>query len=141
MNEYSEEQVKKIKETVLKSLENGATMTKSCIAAGTNKVTIWRWRKEDQEFDDAILSILDSRVQVVEDALFVNATSNTKAGDTTAQIFFLKNRSKGRWKDKQEIEHSGKLELNEEETNKLIELAERAIRELRNDNQNNKEDG
>ncbi len=141
MNEYSEEQVKKIKETVLKSLENGVTMTKSCIAAGTNKVTIWRWRKEDQEFDDAILSILDSRVQVVEDALFVNATSNTKAGDTTAQIFFLKNRSKGRWKDKQEIEHSGKLELNEEETNKLIELAERAIRELRNDNQNNKEDG
>ena len=141
MNEYSEEQVKKIKETVLKSLENGATMTKACIAAGTNKVTIWRWRKEDQEFDDAILSILDSRVQVVEDALFVNATSNTKAGDTTAQIFLLKNRSKGRWKDKQEIEHSGKLELNEEETNKLIELAERAIRELRNDNQNNKEDG
>ncbi len=141
MNEYSEEQVKKIKETVLKSLENGVTMTKACIAAGTNKVTIWRWRKEDQEFDDAILSILDSRVQVVEDALFVNATSNTKAGDTTAQIFFLKNRSKGRWKDKQEIEHSGKLELNEEETNKLIELAERAIRELRNDNQNNKEDG
>lgn len=32
-------------------------------------------------------------------------------GDTTAQIFWLKNRKPQAWRDKQEIDHSGKLAL------------------------------
>lgn len=32
-------------------------------------------------------------------------------GDTTAMIFWLKNRQPARWRDRQEIEHSGKVGL------------------------------
>lgn len=32
-------------------------------------------------------------------------------GDVTAMIFWLKNRQKSRWRDKQEIEHSGEVGL------------------------------
>ena len=33
------------------------------------------------------------------------------APDTTAQIFWLKNRKPKEWRDKQDIEHSGKIEM------------------------------
>lgn len=49
--------------------------------------------------------------------------------DTTAQIFWLKNRKPHVWRDKQDIEHSGKTEttinmtnLSEEELRKLAKL-------------------
>lgn len=49
--------------------------------------------------------------------------------DTTAQIFWLKNRKPHMWRDKQDIEHSGKTEttinmtnLSEEELRKLAKL-------------------
>ncbi len=121
----------------LKSFESGATFDASCKSAGVARTSIWNWRKQDVELDEQIKTIRNARTQVMEDALFQSGIK----GNVVAQIFWLKNRGGGEWKDKQEIEHSGKLELNEEETNKLIELAERAIRELRNDNQDNKEDG
>ncbi|TWT04615.1 helix-turn-helix domain-containing protein [Planomicrobium sp. CPCC 101079] len=46
------------------------------------------------------------------------------APDVTAQIFWLKNRKPGQWRDKQEIEHSGGLE------NKL-DLSGLSVEELR----------
>ena len=104
MNEYSEEERKKIKEYFLKSLDNGVSITKASEAAGITRVTIWQWRKDDEKFDNEVNSILDSRIQIVEDALFLNATEAKKSGDTIAQIFYLKNRSKGRWKDKTEAD-------------------------------------
>ena len=33
--------------------------------------------------------------------------------DTTACIFWLKNRQKAAWRDRQEVEHSGKVSLEE----------------------------
>ena len=49
------------------------------------------------------------------------------APDTTAQIFWLKNRQPERWRDKQEVQHSGRIEssnpfkdLTTEELRKLI---------------------
>ena len=123
MNEYSEEERKKIKEYFLKSLDNGVSITKASEAAGITRVTIWQWRKDDIEFDNEVNSILDSRIQIVEDALFLNATEAKKSGDTIAQIFYLKNRSKGRWKDKTEadidITHKG---LDYDEYKKIKEM-------------------
>jgi len=34
-----------------------------------------------------------------------------KSGDTTAMIFWLKNRQPDKWRDKQDLEHSGELNL------------------------------
>jgi len=43
---------------------------------------------------------MDSRTQTVEDALYATAL----AGNVAAQIFWLKNRAKDRWKDKFEYD-------------------------------------
>lgn len=47
------------------------------------------------------------------------------APDTTAQIFWLKNRQSGKWRDKQQVEHSGSINnpfegLSTEELRQLI---------------------
>ncbi len=110
-SKFTDEQVKKIKEAFINSVGKGKTIKEASESAGVDRTTIWLWRKADEEFNNQVIEIIDSRIQEVEDALFMNATSSEKAGDTAAQIFFLKNRSKGRWKDKQEFEHSGKIEL------------------------------
>ncbi|MHA1395784.1 MAG: hypothetical protein ACTSRZ_19965 [Promethearchaeota archaeon] len=87
---------KRQKEAFLESLRNGISIRKACKYASITEMTIWRWRKRSKAFDEEVLSILDSRTQTVEDALFMNALK----GNVTAQIFWLKNRGKGRWKDK-----------------------------------------
>jgi len=88
----------KRKNAFLESLENGVSVLKASKAAGIAYKTIWRWRKDDSEFDDAINAIMEARIMIVEDALFLNAAK----GNLGAQIFWLKNRSGGRWKDKTE---------------------------------------
>lgn len=45
---------------------------------------------------------LESRIQVVEDALFLSATGKEGKAKIIAQIFWLKNRGEN-WKDKQDI--------------------------------------
>lgn len=57
--------------------------------------------------------------------------------DTTAQIFWLKNRKPVEWRDKQEVEHSGKLqhqvaleELSDDELRERIAAEVAAITEL-----------
>ena len=90
-------------ESVLESLGEGTSFLKACKAADINQATFWRWRQKDKELDQQVIQVLDSRTQTVEDALYVGATK----GNVVAQIFWLKNRARDRWKDKQEYEHSG----------------------------------
>lgn len=94
---------KKRIESVLKSLASGASFLKACKAADIDQSTFWLWRQADEELNKQVLQVLDSRTQTVEDALF----STGVKGNVIAQIFWLKNRAKDRWKDKQEYEHSG----------------------------------
>jgi len=95
---------KLIKENYVLSLKNGATRQASAIAVGVSDVTIWNWKNQDKEFSKAIDSALESRIQVVEDALYQNAILTTgQKTNVVAQIFWLKNRGKN-WKDKGELE-------------------------------------
>jgi len=94
------------KEAFLLSLERGASITDSCEAAHVSRATIWRWRKRSKGFNNKTLSIIDSRTQSVEDALYASALK----GNVIAQIFWLKNRASDRWKDVKEV--AGSLELN-----------------------------
>jgi len=50
--------------------------------------------------------------------------------DTTAQIFWLKNRRPDKWRDKQDIEHSGSMEV----TNPVADLTVEELRKLANKN-------
>jgi len=103
----------KRKEGFLESLDNGVSILKASKGAGVDYSTIWRWRRDDSEFDEKITAIMDSRIMIVEDALFLNAAK----GNLGAQIFWLKNRSGGRWKDKTEedvtLNVKGGLDFNE----------------------------
>lgn len=98
---------KKRIESVLESLGKGSSFIKACKAADIDQATFWRWRQDDAELNKQVLQVLDSRTQTVEDALYVGATK----GNVIAQIFWLKNRAPGRWKDKQEQAIEGGLEL------------------------------
>jgi hypothetical protein len=83
-------------ETVLESLKRGSSINAACQSAGVDTVTFWLWRKKDPSLNDKMRHIYDSRIQIVEDALYKNALE----GNVAAQIFFLKNRDQDRWKDR-----------------------------------------
>lgn len=141
MNKYSEEQKNKIKNAVLESLKNGVSITKACEAANVAVSTFWIWRNEDEEFNNQVLEAKDSRVDIVEDELFENTQSIkdkdgkiVQRGNVLAQIFFLKNRSRGRWKDRQEIEHSGKVDLSNLSDEEIDDYLNRLSEKRRIDN-------
>ena len=94
--------------------------------------TIERWSVEHEDFCRATKEAKEFADASVERSLYQRAVGytfdsekifNGKDGivraetrehvppDVTAQIFWLKNRQKDRWRDKQEIEHSGSVDL------------------------------
>lgn len=95
------------KKAFLESLRSGVTIKDACKAVDLSRDTIWRWRKKWKGFDNKIFSIIDSRTQTVEDALYASALK----GNVTAQIFWLKNRAKERWKDRYEHGVEGKMKI------------------------------
>lgn len=87
---------------ILKSIKKGSSINAACKAASLDVSTFWHWRRKDGRLDELVKSIYESRVAIVEDALYKSALD----GNVTAQIFFLKNRAMDRWRDKQEQEVS-----------------------------------
>lgn len=50
-------------------------------------------------------------IRAVNGEIIITPTTKHYPPDTTAAIFWLKNRQKDKWRDKQEIEHSGEVSL------------------------------
>lgn len=83
----------------------GATNDNLSQFFGVNVSTIRDWTKRQPEFAEAVRNgkiVADGKVAR---ALYEKAVS----GDTTACIFWLKNRQKHAWRDRHEIDHSGKV--------------------------------
>ena len=93
----------KQKQAYLQSLKAGNTRKQASFDADAGVTTIWEWKQKDKQFSNDIESALESRIQVVEDALFNTATGKEGKAKVIAQIFWLKNRGKN-WKDKQDVE-------------------------------------
>lgn len=95
---------------------------------GISRETLNQWRKRYPDISDALKKGKEVVDRQVENALLKRAlgykyeeikTEKTEEGkkvtvtvkevvpDTTAQIFWLKNRKPEQWRDKQQIEHSG----------------------------------
>ena len=114
---------------------------------GINPATLYDWKKKYPEISKALKKGKEVVDRQVENALLKRAlgykyeeikTEKTEEGkkvtvtvkevvpDTTAQIFWLKNRKPDQWRDKQQIEHSGEIRnnpyesLTTEELKKLI---------------------
>lgn len=101
---------------------------------GINIATFYRYKNEYCEFCEALKRGKEVVDTEVENALLKRAlgytydeetyeelsdgTSKSKVvtkhipGDTTAQIFWLKNRKPGVWRDKTAVEHSGEIKGN-----------------------------
>nr|DAH51095.1 MAG TPA: terminase small subunit [Caudoviricetes sp.] len=75
---------------------------------GISRTTFYKWKSENSEFADLLKRGKEIADCEVENALFKSATGFIGPDDkyyppnTTAQIFWLKNRKKDDWKDKRE---------------------------------------
>jgi DNA-binding XRE family transcriptional regulator len=104
---------------------------------GINRKTLYEWKKKYPPISDALKTGKEVADRKVENALFKNAmgyeytevkeyieqtddgkkkkkiekTTKHVPANTTAQIFWLKNRKPKQWRDKQDIEHSGGLNI------------------------------
>lgn len=97
---------------------------------GVSYRTLNRWKKSHPQFDQALARGKQIPDRHVENSLFRSATGYeyeeehvTPTGkvvkvrryqppNTTAMIFWLKNRKPDKWRDKQDIEHSGQVTVN-----------------------------
>lgn len=97
-----------------------------CEKLGVGKTTFYKWKKEKTEFAEALKKGKEVVDRQVENALLKAALGYeyeeqalTNKGEvvmlrkyqppnTTAAIFWLKNRKPDVWRDKQQLEHTGK---------------------------------
>ena len=110
----------------------GATDLEVADFFGINVATLNRWKGEYPEFCASIKAGKEASDNRVERSLFSRATGYEHdevdirvvqnrivktpirkfyPPDTTAAIFWLKNRKPAEWRDKQELEHSGTVTL------------------------------
>ena len=73
---------------------------------GINVATLYRWKNEHSEIRDVLKKTKEVVDREVENALFKKAIE----GDTTAMIFWLKNRRPNDWRDKRETALSGAVQ-------------------------------
>jgi len=99
-----------------------------CAKLGISHTTFYRWQKKHVEFYEALKrgkEVVDAEVEKAlltralgyeyEEIKTMEGPRGTKTEvtrkhvvpDTTAQIFWLKNRRPDKWRDKREFEHSG----------------------------------
>ena len=114
-------------------------MSAASTQAGASRVTVWRWRRDDPEFDSAVSALTDGiddqRVRMVEESMFARIVK----GEATAAetIFYLVNRGRGRWRHVQKInvEHSGPDggPIKTEQTIDLSSLSTETLRRIRAD--------
>lgn len=124
---------------------DGLTMEQIAYNMNINKTTLYKWQKKSDNLTNALKVSRDSADRQVENALFKNAigfhyTEEQLTDDgevvevqkyskpnTTAQIFWLKNRKPDEWREKQNIEHNGnvnsKIDLSTLSQDDLVKLA------------------
>ncbi|CCI60668.1 putative phage protein [Staphylococcus equorum subsp. equorum Mu2] len=128
---------------------DGLTMEQIAHNIGITKPTLYKWQERDTNFLNALKVNRDSADRQVENALFKNAIGFkyteqqlTDTGEvvdvkkyakpnTTAQIFWLKNRKQEVWREKQNIEHAGGIEqkvdlsgLSDKDIEKLAKMSD-----------------
>lgn len=78
-----------------------------CISLGISESTLYRNQREKTELTEAIKRGREKGVATIANKLVESAID----GNTTAQIFILKTHGGQEWKDKQDINLSGELEV------------------------------
>ena len=79
---------------------NGLTDEQIAYNMGINVSTLYEWKNKYKEINESLKESKEIADLAVENALYLKALS----GDTTAMIFWLKNRKQFDWREKQQIE-------------------------------------
>lgn len=87
---------------------------------GVSSTTFYRWKSEHREIRESLKRGKDVADYEVENALFREALR----GNTTAQIFWLKNRRPDKWRDK--VAYTDETELNK--LDELISSIDRTVK-------------
>lgn len=90
---------KKVKREIIDLLKKGQTMVYICDLLRIDRATEWRERRDVPEWAAEVEEALTLRDEVVEDALYLKAST----GDVTAARFWLLNRAAERWHSEQFI--------------------------------------
>lgn len=128
------------KEQVAKLAKAGWTEEQMADFFDVNRSTWYRWQKANPEFCEKLKSWKDEADNKVERSLYERATGGishpeekivwrngepevmqiTKyyPPDSTAMIFWLKNRKPAEWRDKQDVDHGGNVAFNMDYGNK-----------------------
>lgn len=81
---------------------NGLTHDDVAAKIGITRSTLYEWADKFPDFSDALKQGAEEADVAVENALFKNALS----GNIAAQIFWLKNRKRDKWRDRPELNAS-----------------------------------
>lgn len=96
----------------------GLTIEEICIFLKITKKTLYKRMKDLPEVGEAVeRGRIRANAQVVK-SLYRRATEHN---DTTAMIFYLKNRMPDRYRDRHELEHSGGLKFDGKLTLEVVD--------------------
>lgn len=98
-------------EKILALMSEGLSLAAAAGELDIHRQRVYEWEARHPEFADAVKLARSKRQAFLERRLL-------KAADgpvVTSTIFALKNAGQGDWRDKQEVEHSGGLELSSKE--------------------------
>ncbi len=84
--------VKRKENVLLALIETHGIVTPAINAAHVARSTFYQWKEQDPVFKQAVNDTAEIAIDEVESAFF----DNIKAGNVTAQIFYLKTRAKHR---------------------------------------------
>ncbi|MNB95555.1 hypothetical protein D3C75_427320 [compost metagenome] len=105
--------LKKGKEVVDRAVENA--LLKRALGYRYDEITREAVKQTNEETGEQIVVMAETK-----------RVTKEVQGDTTAQIFWLKNRRPDKWRDKQDVEHSGSIET----TNPFAGLTTDELRKL-----------
>lgn len=111
-----------VKRTLLKGwARNGLTNDQIAENMQIDRSTFYDWCNKYTDFADLLKEDKDYADTQVENALYKQALD----GNVTAAIFWLKNRRRNNWKDKQDVEVSGEVGIVDAMIKKANERKER----------------
>jgi len=124
-NEY-----KKKYPELLKALRNGKQEVDYMVENAMLKNALGGKRTEERPVKLKKKYIDKNGNAVEEEFVKVVTLEKDVKGDTVAQIFWLKNRSSGKWKDRQDINHSGEMKIDHDKKAMSLQELEHRKKEL-----------
>lgn len=115
---------------------------------GIGYSTLQTWKGKYQDIQDSLKKgkeVIDRQVEnallkralgyrydevTYEDGVETKRVTKEVQPDTTAQIFWLKNRKPNEWRDKQQVEHSGEMNQNVQVSTDLSKLSVEELKQL-----------